>query len=134
MVLSDGDGFLVDHTFGKTLRGKNTNTFMAKKCRVPMFCPVANLRLYIDLCNLMSIDLRVGYLFRSTDKKGIVTGKPFIGSAIANRLTLHLETLGIHNGDTMHSFRSGCTIHHGPHRSYSRRCIKACGLEIFTNG
>jgi hypothetical protein len=78
MVLSDGDGFLVDHTFGKTLRGKNTNTFMAKKCRVPMFCPVANLRLYIDLCNLMSIDLRVDYLFRSTDKKGTVTGKPFL--------------------------------------------------------
>lgn len=107
---------------------------MAKKCRDPMFCPVANLRLYIDLCNLMSIDLRVGYLFRSTDKKGTVTGKPFIGSAIANRLTLHLETLGIHNGETMHSFRSGCSIHHGPHRSYSRRCIKVCELEIFTDG
>ena len=46
MALPDGDGFLFHHTFGKTLRGKDTNTFMVKKCHDPFFCPVANLRLY----------------------------------------------------------------------------------------
>ena len=58
----------------------------------------------------MSIDLRDGHLFRSTDKKGAVSGRPFIGSAIANRLSLHLASLGIHYGETTHSFRSGCSI------------------------
>lgn len=110
MALPDGDGFLFHHTFGKTLRGKDTNTFMVKKCRDHPFCPVANLRLYVDLCDLMSINLRDGYLFRSTNKKGAVSSKPFIGSAIANRLSLHLTTLKMHNGETMHSFRSGCSI------------------------
>lgn len=110
MALPDGDGFLFHHTFGKTLRGKDTNTFMVKKCRDHPFCPVANLRLYVDLCDLMSINLRDGYLFRSTNEKGAVSSKPFIGSAIANRLSLHLTTLQMHNGETMHSFRSGCSI------------------------
>jgi len=96
MVLPDGDGFLFHHTFGKTLRGKDTNTFMVKKCRDPLFCPVANLRLSVDLCDLMSIDLIDGYLFRSTNKKGAVSNKPIIGSAIANRLSLHLATLRMH--------------------------------------
>ena len=96
MALPDGDGFLFHHTFGKTLRGKDANTFMIKKCRDPVFCPVVNLRLYVNLCDLMSIYLRDGHLFRSTDKKGAVSGKPFIGSAIANHLSLHLASLGIH--------------------------------------
>ena len=29
---------------------------------------------------------------------------------VANRLVQHLKTLGIHNGESMHSFRSGCSI------------------------
>ena len=110
MALPDSDGFLFRHTFGKTLGGKDANTFMIRKCRNPVFCPVANLRLYVNLCDLMSIDLRDGHLFQSTNKKGAVSGKPFIGSAISNRLPVHLGTLGIHNGETTHSFRSSCSI------------------------
>ena len=73
---------------------------------------MANLRLYVDLCDLMSIDLRDAYLFRSTNKKGPLSNKPFIGSATANRLSLHLATLRLHNGEIMHnySFRGGCSI------------------------
>ena len=87
MALPDGDGFLFHHT-----------------------CPVANLHLHVDLCDLMFIDLRDGYLFRFNNKKGAVSNKPFIGSAIANRLSLHLATLRMHNGKTINSFRSGCSI------------------------
>ena len=73
---------------------------------------MANLSLSVDLCDLMSIDLRDAYPFRSTSKKGPVSNKPFIRSAIANRLSLHLATLRLHNGEIMHnySFRSGCSI------------------------
>ena len=36
--------------------------------------------------------------------------KPFVGSTVANRLHLHLTALNIDEGETMHSFRSGCSI------------------------
>ncbi|KAJ7322058.1 hypothetical protein OS493_033224 [Desmophyllum pertusum] len=39
-----------------------------------------------------------------------VSENPFIGSAVAARLTSYLEHLGISEGETMHSFRSGCSI------------------------
>ena len=58
----------------------------------------------------MQIDLRDGYLFRSTDKHGRVANNPFIGPSIAARLKTHLDHLGIADGATMHSFRSGCSI------------------------
>ena len=101
MALPDGDGCRFNHTFGKTLRGKDTNTFMVKKCRDLLFCPVANLRLYVDQLWVMAINLRDGYLFRYTNMRGAVSNKPFIGSAIANRLSLHLVTLRMHNGETI---------------------------------
>lgn len=109
--LPDGDGFLFRHTFGKTLRGGGKfNTFMIKKCPDPKTCPVANLSLYVKLCDLMSVNLREGYLFRVLNSKNAVSEDPFVGSAIANRLFLHLRSAGIYNGETMHSFRSGCSI------------------------
>ena len=58
----------------------------------------------------MNIKLREGFLFRATDPKGRVSTKPFVGSTVANCLRLHLTTLKIHEGETMHSFRSGCSI------------------------
>ena len=111
VCLSDGDGFLFRHTFGKTLRGggKN-NTFMIKKCPDPKTCPVANLKLYVNLCDLLCVNLRDGYLFRVSNSKNEISADPFVGSAVANRLTLHLRSAGIYNGETMHSFRSGCSI------------------------
>ena len=59
----------------------------------------------------MSVNVRDGYLFRTTDRKGAVSDKPFVGSAIANRLISHPKTaLGIHEAESIHSFRSGCYI------------------------
>ena len=58
----------------------------------------------------MQIDSRDGYLFRSTDKHGRVSNNPFIGSSIAAHLKTHFSHLGIADGETMHSFRSGCSI------------------------
>ena len=56
VCLPDGDGFLFRHSFGKTLRGGGkTNTFMIKECPDPKTCPVANLRLYVKLCDLMCV-------------------------------------------------------------------------------
>ena len=82
---------------------------MVKKCSNTTVCPVSNLRLYVQLCDLMTVNLRDSHLFRTTNKSTVST-TPFNGSAVANRLVQHLKTLDIHNSESMHSFRSRCSI------------------------
>ena len=110
LLLPEDQGLLFTQSTGKTLRSKDFKTFALKKCHDPYLCPVANLLQYFNLCNCMQIDLHDGYLFRSTDKHGRVSINPFVGSTIAARLKTHLDQLGIADGETMHSFRSGCSI------------------------
>lgn len=110
LLLPGEQGLLFHHKFGKTLRGKDSNIFAVKKCpHDSIVCPVVNLFTYVKLADLMNIKLREGFLFRATDSKGRVSTKPFVGSTVANRLRLHLTTLNLHEGETMHSFRSGCS-------------------------
>ena len=40
LTLPDDEGFLFKHAFGKTLGGKNSYTFMVKKCSNTTVCPV----------------------------------------------------------------------------------------------
>ena len=47
---------------------------------------------------------------RVLNSKSEVSEDPFVGSAVANRLALHLRSAGIYDGETMHSFRSGYSI------------------------
>ena len=58
----------------------------------------------------MFIDLKDGFLFCATTPHGLVPEPPFVGSAVGKRLKRHLSDLRIDNGETMHSFRSGCSI------------------------
>ena len=97
LALSGEEGLFFNHSFGKTLRGKDTNSFMVKRCQNPIICPVANLRLYVSLCDLMSVDVRDGFLFRSMDKRDAVSNKPFVRSAAGGRLTPHLKANGIYD-------------------------------------
>lgn len=111
--LPDDPGFIFHHTFGKTIRGKrakDANIFAIKQCSDNTVCPVSNLKLSVQLSDLMKIDLRDGYLSRVSDRKGNISNSPFIGSTIANRLHAHLTALNIDDGETMHSFSSGCSI------------------------
>lgn len=110
LTLPGDEGLFVNHSFGKTPRGKDTNSFMVKRCQNPIICPVANLHLYVSLCDLMSVDVRDGFLFRSMDKRGAVSNKTFVGLAAPGGLTPHLKALGIYDRKTVHSFRSGCSI------------------------
>ena len=106
----DGNSFIFNQVFGKTLRGNGSNVFAIKKIEDSPVCPVSNLKLYLSLSKLMSINLKRGFLFRTTNRQGHVTENPFLGSAVANRLKHHLQSLSISSGETMHSFRSGCSI------------------------
>eukprot|EP00794_Sanderia_malayensis_P002618 gene2618-3031_t len=110
LIFPDQDGFLFNQVFGKTLRGNNRNAFALKRIPESPVCPVSNLNCYLSVCKAINIDLRQGYLFRTTDRHGCISASPFIGSAIANRLRKHLKSLSIHEGETVHSFRSGCSI------------------------
>ena len=110
LSLPDNQGFIFRQSVGKTLRGKDFHVLAIRKCSNPLICPVSCLDLYVRLCKLLNVDLREGYLFRTTDKSNKIAGKPFVGSTAAARLTSYLTSLGISEGKTMHSFRSGCSI------------------------
>lgn len=74
LVSNKGDTLLFRHTFGKTLRGKDTNSFMMKMCSDKRICPIANLRLYVQLCDLLTINLRDGHLTEQlTERVGYPT-------------------------------------------------------------
>ena len=58
----------------------------------------------------MSIDLKAGYLFRVCDHQNNIVDVPFVGSAVENRLKNYLKELSLDNEETIHSFRSGCSV------------------------
>ena len=101
---------LFNQVFGKTLRGNSSNVFGIKPVVGTPYCPVANLRFYASLASKMSIDLGGGFLFRVLDPHGNILDCPFMGSAAGNRLKKHLKELSLDEGETMHGFRSGCSI------------------------
>ena len=110
LSLPDGKGFLINQVFGKTLRGNGANVFGLKQIPKSPFCPVTNIQYYLALSKKMDIDLQFGFLFRVTDRQGNISDAPFTGSAVANRLRKHLKDKGIFDGETVHGFRSGCSI------------------------
>lgn len=110
LSLPDNEGYIFNQRFGKTLRGNGSNVFAIKKVENSPSCPVSNLRCYLTLTKKMSINLESGYLFRATDHRGYISEAPFVGSTVANRLKKHLDDAGLSDGETMHSFRSGCSI------------------------
>ena len=79
MNLFDDSGFMFHYMFGKTLRENDYNSFMAKKSRNVVVYPVSNLRLYVSVSDLMGVECKGGYMFRSTNTEGVVTNNPFIG-------------------------------------------------------
>ena len=58
----------------------------------------------------MGVSLFPGYLFRQMSESGRVLDAPLSYSAIYDRDKHYLVTLGIFNGETSHSFPSGCAI------------------------
>ena len=109
LYFPDKSGILFNHTFGKTLRGDALNTFSIRRCENLDICPVYNFEGYMSICKLLKVDLRSGFLFRST-KGSSVTAEPFLGSAVYNRLKFYLGALGLDSGETPHSLRAGCSI------------------------
>ena len=110
LTIPGSKGFIFNQVFGKTLRGNEKNIFTVKPVANSSFCPVYNLNLYVALAKKMCINLKDEFLFRATDPHGHVPESRFVGSAVGNRLKKHLSDLRIDTSETMHSFRSGCSI------------------------
>ena len=105
--LKDRKGFLLKFTLTKTVRGDSARSFILEPFRATEVCPVSWIQYYLSVCRLLAIELAGGYLFRTTDRRKVVSSRPFIGSAVNNRLRKHLADAKIDSGETPHSFRLG---------------------------
>ena len=104
------DGLLFNHTWGKTLRGDRSNLFGIRRCANTQICPVAAIEKYMATTRAMQVDLTTGPLFRSTTPQGAISDSPVSSEAMNARLKTYLKQAGIDDGETAHSFRSGCAI------------------------
>ncbi|KAK3745533.1 hypothetical protein QZH41_002902 [Actinostola sp. cb2023] len=106
----DDSGFLFNHIWGKTLREGSSNVFGIRRHQNHALCPIAAIETYMAVASELGIDLTRGYLFRPTDPRGNVVDKPFAHPAAESRLKSYLAQANLDEGETLHSFRSGCAI------------------------
>ena len=105
--LKDRKGFLLKFTLTKTFRGGTSCPFVLEPFKHNEVCPVSWIEYYLSVCHLLSIKLAGGYMFRTTDRRKVVSSRPFLGSAVNNCLRKHLTGAKIDCGETPHSFRLG---------------------------
>ena len=105
--LKDRKGFLLKFTLTKTFRGVTPCPFVLEPFTNNEVCPVSWIEYYLSVCQFLSIELAGGYMFRTTDRGKVVSSRPFLGSAVNNRLRKHLTGAKIDCGETPHSFRLG---------------------------
>jgi integrase len=104
------DGLLFNHTWGKTLRGGKSNLFGIKRCVNTKICPVAAIERYMAVSRAMQVDLTEGFLFRPTTTQGTIANSSVSSEAMNARLKTYLRGAGLDDGETAHSFRSGCAV------------------------
>ena len=105
--LKERKGFLLKFTLTKTFRGDTSSPFVLESFTNNEVCPVSWIEYYLSACHFLSIELAGGYMFRTTDRGKVVSSRPFLGSAVNNRLRKHLTGAKIDCGETPHSFRLG---------------------------
>lgn len=106
----DNSGLLFNHVWGKTLRDGTSNVFGVHRHPTITICPVRAIENYIAMVHELGLDLSTGFLFRPTDHKGLVINTAFASSTAESRLRSYLNEGKINDGETLHSFRSGCAI------------------------
>jgi len=104
------DGLLFHHVWGKTLRDGGSNLFGIRRHPNPLVCPVRAIETYMAVAHSIGIDLRQGHLFRPTTPRGTILDKPLLYSTAESRLKFYLDLGKIDEGETLHSFRSGCAL------------------------
>ena len=97
--LKDRKGFLLKFTLTKTFRGGTSCPFVLEPSTNNEVCPVSLIEYYLSVCHFLSIELAGGYMFRTTDHRKVVSSRPFLGSAVNNRLRKHLTGAKIDCGE-----------------------------------
>lgn len=93
-------GFLLKFTLTKTFRGGTSCPFVLEPFENNEVCPVSCIEYYLSVCHVLSIELTGGYMFRTTDRRKVVSSRPFLGSAVNTRLRKHLTGAKIDCGET----------------------------------
>lgn len=106
----NGKSLLIHQRVGKSLRGGSTKPIPIRSSGNPAICPVDNLRFYRSMCQAMHINLRKGFLFRTTTRHSAVSCSPFLASAAQARLVTYLTSLDLYKNETIHGFRGGTAI------------------------
>ena len=127
------DVLLFNHIWGKTLHGDRLNLFGITRCANVKICPVATIKRYIATSCAMQVDLTDGFLFRLTTAQGAISPLSISSEAMNSRLKTYLKEAGIDEGETAHSFRSGCAITMALSGSAFSRCYEPCGLGEITH-
>ena len=65
---------------------------------------------YMGVTRDIRVDLTCGYLFRPITPDLDIKDAPFTSFAAESRLKGYLKEMNADNGETLHSFRSGCAI------------------------
>ena len=104
------DGLLFNHTWGKILRGDRSNLFGIRRRANVKICPVVAIERYMATTCAMHFDLTDGFLFRPTTAQGAISPLSISSEAMNDRLKTYLKEAGIDEGETAHSFTSGCAI------------------------
>uniref|UniRef100_A0A8W8L9T9 Tyr recombinase domain-containing protein n=1 Tax=Magallana gigas TaxID=29159 RepID=A0A8W8L9T9_MAGGI len=109
--LPDNEGLLFSHMVGKTLSNGQVNQFTIFRIHDKSVCPVHGLETYAVGVKSLGIDISSGYLFRPLSRSGKeILDAPLSSSVVYTRLKHYLAVLGVDQGETPHSLRSGCTI------------------------
>ena len=105
--LKDRKGFLLKFTLTKTFRADTSCPFVLEPFTNNEVCPVSWIEYHLSVCRFLSIELAGGYMFRTTDRRKVVSSRLFLGSAVNDRLRKHLTGAKIDCAETPHSFRLG---------------------------
>ena len=108
--LKDREGFLLDFTFGKTIRAGLSRPFALLHVPNVPVCPVFWLNYYIVTCKALGVPLLGEYLFRASEHKKAVSHRPLGGLAVSTRLRKYLKATAIDDGETPHS----CLLYTSP--------------------
>ena len=108
--LKDHKGFLLKFTLTKTFWGDTSCTFVLEPFTNNEVCPISWIEYYLSVYHFLSIELAGGYMFRTTDRRKVVSSRPFLISPVNNHLRKHLTGAKIDCGEAPHSFRLGLSI------------------------
>ena len=81
--------------YWKTVDIRDPRVVVVLKCDSLEFCPVNDLKMYMELCKENGFVLTGGYVFRPIDSYLNISDKPLTSSAVNGRLKSYLFKLNL---------------------------------------